>query len=86
MSPDRAGGGGGGAPETGLDAFEAFRREVFADPALQDRLLPLADLDAFCAEAAALARARGHAVTPAEVAVRLRAGQTTWLTPWLPIL
>ncbi|MFF8799582.1 MULTISPECIES: hypothetical protein [unclassified Methylobacterium] len=84
MSPDRAGAGMSGAEEA--DPFEAFRREVFADPALQDRLLPLADIDAFCAEAAALARARGHALTTAEVAARLRAGQTTWLTPWLPIL
>lgn len=67
-------------------AFEAFRQTVFADPLLQAHLLPLTDMASFCAEASALARARGYAVTAAEVAAALRAGQTAWLTPWTPVL
>jgi hypothetical protein len=73
---------------TGMEppAFEAFRQEVFADPALQAQLLPLDDPETFKAEVIALAQTRGHAVTEADVAAALREGQLSWLMSWVPVI
>jgi hypothetical protein len=66
-----------------LERFEAFRRRVLADPALQERLRSIPDWPAFAAAAVDAAAALGLTLTVDDVrAARHEAGRT-WLARWV---
>lgn len=64
-------------------AFERFRSTVFANPALQQRLLAKEDRTAFVTESIAAGRECGLIFSDAEVVSAMNAGRRAWIEQWI---
>ncbi len=58
--------------------FDAFRRAVLADPALQAKLRDIMDTAAFIDQALALGQTLGYAFTADELRDAMRASRRAW--------
>lgn len=63
--------------------LEQFRRIVWQDAMLQERLLETLDAEAFLRLVVQLGQERGCHFTIEDVATALRAGQRVWIERWL---
>ncbi len=65
-------------------SFDAFRRLVLEDPALQAQLWAVSDREAFVALTVALGQQRGCRFDDEAVKQAMQTGRRTWIERWLP--
>lgn len=70
-------------PGRGNEAFAAFRARVFADPALQARLVVQHDTEDFLRTVLTLAAETGHHFGREDVRAAMAQGRRDWIEPWL---
>jgi hypothetical protein len=65
------------------DRFDAFRRRVLADPALQEQLRSIPDWPSFTAAAVGAASALGLTLSVDDIRAAREAATRDWLARWV---